>query len=216
MNKFLVMVILKPDIKESRINYIQSGIINLFEQNTKVQKVWYLGKRKLDFKNKRYAEGIYIKLDIVGRSKKVEKIRTELRNNQDLISSIIMNNDSEKTSKLPALKIRKLPFYKNIPLNNISINTDKRKIYMLINKNIKLPFNESDIIAMSEDENRILETANKKLQEYIFMKGYRTLKPFKVIKEVENELKNFRKVQFVLDNNSNVGQELIIQERYLI
>lgn len=216
MNKFLVMVILKPDIKESRINYIQSGIINLFEQNTKVQKVWYLGKRKLDFKNKRYAEGIYIKLDIVGRSKKVEKIRTELRNNQDIISSIIMNNDSEKTSKLPALKIRKLPFYRNIPLNNISINTDKRKIYMLINKNIKLPFNESDIIVISEDENRILESANKKLQEYIFMKGYRTLKPFKVIKEVENELKNFRKVQFVLDNNSNVGQELIIQERYLI
>lgn len=216
MNKFLVMVILKPDIKESRINYIQSGIINLFEQNTKVQKVWYLGKRKLDFKNKRYAEGIYIKLDIVGRSKKVEKIRTELRNNQDIISSIIMNNDSEKTSKLPALKIRKLPFYRNIPLNNISINTDKRKIYMLINKNIKLPFNESDIIVISEDENRILESANKKLQEYIFMKGYRTLKPFKVIKEVENELKNFRKVQFVLDNNSNVRQELIIQERYLI
>ena len=41
MNKFLVMVILKPDIKESRINYVQSGIINLFEQNTKVQKIWY-------------------------------------------------------------------------------------------------------------------------------------------------------------------------------
>ena len=48
------------------------------------------------------------------------------------------------------------------------------------------------------------------------MKGYRTLKPFKIIKEVEKELKAYRKVQFVLDGNSNVGQELIIQERYLI
>ena len=216
MNKFLVMVILRPDIKESKISYVQSGIINLFEQNTKVKKVWYLGKRKLDFKNKRYTEGTYIKLDISAHSKKIERIRTELRNNQDIISSFIMNNESEKTSKSLVLKIKKLPFYRNIPINNISVNRDARKIYMLINKNIRLPFNESDIIAISEDENRILEIENKKLQEYIYMKGFRTLKPFKVIKEVEKELKNFRKVQFVLDNNSNVGQELIIQERYLI
>ena len=95
MNKFIAMVILKPDIKEERINYVQSGIINLFEQNTKVQKVWYLGKRKLDFKSKKYTEGIYIKLDILGRSKKVEQIRVELRRNQAIISSIIMNNESE-------------------------------------------------------------------------------------------------------------------------
>lgn len=216
MNKFLVMVILKPDIKESRINYVQSGIINLFEQNTKVQKIWYLGKRKLDFKNKRYNEGIYIKLDILGQSKKIEQIRLELRKNQDILSSIIMNNESEKISKLQSLKIRKLPFYNNIPIHNITPNNDARKIFMLINKNIKLPFNESDIIAVSEDENRILEMANKKLYEYIYMKGYRTIKPFKIIKEVEKELKNCRKVQFVFDNNSNVGQELLIQERYLI
>lgn len=216
MNKFLVMVILKPDIKEKRINYVQSGIINLFEQNTKVQKVWYLGKKKLDFKNKKYTEGIYIKLDVIGRSKKIEQIRTELRSNQDIISSIIMNNESEKTSKLPTLKMLKLPFHNNIPIHNISKSDDARKIFMLINKNIKLPFNESDIIAMSEDENRILEMANKKLYEYIFMKGYRTLKPFKIIKEVEKELKNTRKVQFAFSDNSNVGQELIIQERYLI
>lgn len=216
MNKFLVMVILRPDIKESKISYVQSGIINLFEQNTKVQKVWYLGKRKLDFKNKKFTEGIYIKLDIAGKSKKIEQIRTELRNNQNIVSSFIMNNCSEKASKLPALQINKIPFYRNMPISNISANYNGRKVYMLINKNIRLPFNESNIIAISEDENRILETANKKLHEYIFMKGYRTLKPFKIIKEVEKELKNFKKVQFVFDNNSNVGQELIIQEKYLI
>ena len=38
----------------------------------------------------------------------------------------------------------------------------------------------------------------------------------KTVEEVEKELKNNRKVQFVFDNNSNIGQELIIQERYLI
>lgn len=216
MNKFLVMVILKPDIKENRINTVQSSVLNLFEQNTKVRKVWYLGKKKLDFKNKRYTEGIYLKLDISAHSKRIEQIRNELRKNQDILSSVIMNNDSEKKSKLPSIKIRKLPFYRNIPINNISVNDNGRKIFMLISKNIKLPFAESDIVAMSEDENKILSVANKKLQEFIYVKGFRTLKPFKVIKEVEHELKRVRKVQFSLDTNPNVGQELIIQERYLI
>jgi len=216
MNKFLVMVILKPDINETRINNVQSSILNLFEQNTKVKQIWYLGRKKLDFKNKKYSEGIYLKLDISARSRKIEQIRKELRQNQDILSSIIMNNDSEKKSKLSMLKIRKLLFYKNISVNNISVNDTGKKLYMLINKNVKLPFSESDIIAISDDENKILSMANKKLQEYIYVKGFRTLKPFKIIKEVENELKKVRKVQFSLDNNPYVGQELIIQERYLI
>lgn len=216
MNKFLVMVILKPDIKENRINTVQSSILNLFEQNTKVKKVWYLGKKKLDFKNKSYAEGIYLKLDIFAHSKRIEQIRNELRKNQDILSSIIMNNDSEKRSKLPLIKIKRLPFYKNISINNISVNNNGKKVYMLISKNVKLPFSEADIVAISEDENKILSMANKKLQEYIYVKGFRTLKPFKIIKEVENELRKTRKVQFSLDTNPNIGQELIIQERYLI
>lgn len=216
MNKFLVMIILKPDIKENRINTVQSSILNLFEQSTKVKKVWYLGRKKLDFKNKRYAEGIYLKLDISAHSKRIEQIRNELRKNQDILSSVIINNESEKKSKLPSIKIRKLPFYKNISINNISVNSYGKKVYMLISKNVKLPFAESDIIAISKDENKVLSMANKKLQEYIYVKGFRTLKHFKVIKEVENELRKTRKVQFSLDTNPNIGQELIIQERYLI
>lgn len=215
MNKFIAMIILKPDIKEKRINNVQSCILNMFEQNTKVRKVWYLGKRQLDFKNKKYTEGIYLKLDITARPKKIEQIRQELRKNQDILSSIIMNNDSEN-NKLPALKIHKLPFNKNRPVNNISINEQGKKVYMLISKNIKLPFAESNILAISEDDKKIYQYANQKLQNYIFVKGYRTTKNFKVIKDVENELKKNWKVELVLGDNPNVGQQLIIQEKYLI
>lgn len=215
MNKFIAMIILKPDIKEKRINNVQSCILNMFEQNTKVRKVWYLGKRQLDFKNKKYTEGIYLKLDITARPKKIEQIRQELRKNQDILSSIIMNNDSEN-NKLPALKIQKLPFNKNRPVNNISINEQGKKVYMLISKNIKLPFAESNILAISEDDKKICQYANQKLQNYIFVKGYRTTKNFKVIKDVENELKRNWKVELVLGDNPNVGQQLLIQEKYLI
>ena len=53
MNKFIAMIILKPDIKNKRIDNVQNSILNMFEQNTKVHKIWYLGKKQLDFKNKK-------------------------------------------------------------------------------------------------------------------------------------------------------------------
>lgn len=112
MNKFLVMIILKPDIKENRINTVQSSILNLFEQSTKVKKVWYLGRKKLDFKNKRYAEGIYLKLDISAHSKRIEQIRNELRKNQDILSSVNMNNESEKSLSYHQLKLESYLFTK--------------------------------------------------------------------------------------------------------
>lgn len=216
MNKFLAMVILKPDIKDKRMNSVQSSILNLFEQKTKVKKVWYLGKRKLDFNNKRYTEGIYIKLEVIAKSKKIEQIREEIRENQDILFSLIMNNDSEKDNIKTKIKIHKLPFYKKLPRTNTLSNEQGKKIYMLISKNIKLPFSESDIIAVSRDENTLLQYANKKIQDYIYVKGFCTLKFYRTINDIEKELKRCKKVQFSIKDNSNVGQELIIQEKYLI
>lgn len=90
MNKFIAMIILKPDIKEKRVNKVQNSILNMFEQNTKVHRIWYLGKQKLDFNTKRYNEGIYLKINLTAKPKKIEYIRQELRKNQDIISTIIM------------------------------------------------------------------------------------------------------------------------------
>lgn len=216
MNKFIAMIILKPDIKEKRINKVQNSILNMFEQNTKVHRIWYLGKQKLDFNTKRYNEGIYLKINLTAKPKKIEYIRQELRKNQDILSSIIMNNDSEKNNKLPMLKVRKLPFSKSNPVNNMPLNEYGKKVYMLISKNIKLPFAESDILAISDDCKRIYQYASQKLQNYIFVKGYHTTKKFKVIKDVENELKKNWKVELVLGDNPNVVQQLLIQEKYLI
>ena len=143
------------------------------------------------------------------------EIREILRKNPDILSSVIMNNDNEK-NKLPSLKLRKLQFNKKIPIYNTSIYNQDKKIYILISKNIKLPFSQSDIVAISEDEGKILQYANKKIQEYLFIKGYRTLKPFKIVNDVEKELRTAKRVQFTLGNNSSVGQELLIQEKYLI
>ena len=96
MDKYIGMIILKPDIKKGKIDFVQSNIINLFKQTTKVERIWYLGKRQLDYKTKKYSEVIYLKIEILAKDKKIEKIKEILRQNENVIFSIIMNNESEK------------------------------------------------------------------------------------------------------------------------
>ena len=69
---------------------------------------------------------------------------------------------------------------------------------------------------MSEDINRLFQVAYKKLQEYVYVKGFHTTKELRNMKDIENELKKYWKVQFTLGDNINVGQELSIQEKVLI
>jgi len=216
MNKYLAMVIIKPDIREKKINRVQSSILNLFEQNTKVKKVWYLGKNKLDFKNKNYSEGIFIKLEIFAKYKKIEMVRQSLRENQDVISSFIMNNEVGRQKRLlPKVNLKKFNFTKKTQISNIAEKIQNKKVYMLVSKNMMAPFSEN-VIALSDDKNKIFESAKSKIYEYIIVKGYRTLTPFKVIKDVEKEFKRLERIKLTLDNNLSLGKELVIQERNLI
>lgn len=215
MNKYIGIVILKPDIKKEKIDCIQSGIINLLEQKAKVEKIWFLGKRKLDHKIKKYTEGLYLKIEIVAKDNKIENIKEQLKQNQNVIFSMIIKNEDTKKSLLMSAK-NKMPFCRSITVKNIEMDRPGKRVYMLINKNIKMPFAESDILVISEDIQKIFQYANKKIEDYIYVKGYYTRNKYKVIKDVENDFKRTWKVEFVLENNLNVGQQLLIQEKYLI
>ena len=213
MNKFIAMIILKPDIQERKLDFIQSGITSLFESNSKVEKIWFLGKKKLDHKIKKYKEGLYLKMEILAKPKNIEKIREILRNNQNVLFSIIINNEE---NNLPILKKHSLSFTKLIPSTKIQEDNSNKKVYMLISKNIKLPFAESDIVATSENVKHLYNYASKVVQELIYVKGYHCKKAFKFITELENELKRSWKLEFTLGNNANVMQQLLIKEKNLI
>lgn len=212
--KYLAMVVLNPNIKR-KIDYIQGGIVSLFEQKSKVQKVYFLGKNKLDYQIKNYTEGYYLKFEIESNEKKVNKIRTILKENSNVIFHFIINNEAEKNT-LPILKKVKNQFNYLPRINHYEPNVISQKVYMLISKNLKLPFAESNILAISNDINKLFEVAYKKLQEYVYCKGFHTVKELKNMKDIQNELKKCWKVQFTLGDNMNVGQELSIQEKTMI
>ena len=200
-NKFIAMIILNPNIPIGKIDFIQSNISSIFEQYSKIQKVWFLGKKKLDYKIKKYTEGYHLKLEIMAKDKKVEEMKNILKNNRNVIFSLIMKSP--------------LPFTKSVQINTL-YTKNQNKVYLLISKNLKLPFAESNILAIGTDINKIFEYANRELQSYIYVKGYKALVAMKNIKDLEKELKQKWRIEFVLGNNPNIGQELLIQEKYLI
>ncbi len=127
-----------------------------------------------------------------------------------------MNNDSEKQNKLPKLKMKRLSFYNNMQMSNTEIHKNEKKVYVLINQNTKSPFAKSNVIAISDNEDKIIQFASKKVQEYLYIRDYQTLKKFNNIKDIENELKRIKKIQLIFDNNPNIMKDLVIQEKYLI
>lgn len=214
-NKFIAMIILNPNIEVGKIDFIQSNISAIFEQYSKIQKVWFLGKKKLDYKIKKYTEGYHLKFEIMTKDKKAKDIERILKNNKNVIFSIIIK-DEQKRSNLPIIKKNSLPFTKVNQVNTLNKRNQDNKVYLLISKNLKLPFAESNILVMSQNINQIFEYASKEIQSYIYVKGYRALIAMKNIKDLEQELKHKWKIEFILGNNPNIGQELLIQEKYLI
>ena len=213
--KYLAMVVLNPNISKRKIDFIQGGIVTLFEQKSKVKKTYFLGRKKLEYPVKNYTEGYHLKFDIECNEKKISQIKDILISNSNVIFNFIVNNDVEKNT-LPILKKVRNPFRTTPTVDYMKKNTSSQKVYMLISKNLKLPFAESNILAISEDIDRILEIAAKKLQEFIYVKGFHTIKELKNMRDIENELKKYWKVQFTLGDNINVGQELLIQEKMMI
>lgn len=209
--KYLAMVVFNPNISKRKIDFIQGGIVTLFEQKSKVKKTYFLGRKKLEYP----VEGYHLKFDIECNEKKISQIKDVLKSNSNVIFNFIVNNEVEKNT-LPILKKVRNPFKTTPIVKYMENNTSSQKIYMLISKNLRLPFAESNILAISEDIDRILEIAAKKLQEFIYVKGFHTIKELKNMRDIENELKKYWKVQFTLGDNINVGQELLIQEKMMI
>ena len=213
--KYLAMVVLNPNISKRKIDFIQGGIVNLFEQKSKVKKTYFLGKHKLDYPVKKFTEGYHIKFEIDANEKKVTQIKSILKSNSNVIFYFIINNEAQKNT-LPILKMVKNKFRPLPKISCVETNSQDQKVYMLISKNLKLPFAESNILAISGDLEKLFKVAYKKLQEYVYVKGFHTTKELHNMKEIENELKKYWKVQFTLGDNINVGQELSIKERVMI
>ena len=161
--KYLAMVVLNPNISKRKIDFIQGGIVSLFEQKSKVKKTYFLGKKKLDYQIKNYTEGYYLKFEIECNNKKIAQIQDILKSNSNVIFHFIINNETEK-SNLPILKKLKSPFQTMPKVNFTEKNTSSQTVYMLISKNLKLPFSESNILAISEDIEKLFQVACKKLQ----------------------------------------------------
>ena len=89
--KYLAMVVLIPNISKRKIDFIQGGIVTLFEQKSKVKKTYFLGRKKLEYPVKNYTEGYHLKFDIECNEKKISQIKDILKSNSNVIFNFIVN-----------------------------------------------------------------------------------------------------------------------------
>lgn len=213
MKEYIARITLKSKLNknEEKAKKIENAITDLFEHKTNVKRIWCLGKMP----SEKYDIGLQIKITFTARRRTIELLRKELKKNRYIAASSISINNS--TNILISLLNRSKKIIKKDTTPEISLKrSDKRTVYMLISKNVKLPFAESQILCVSDDKSKLFGAAFRKIQEYIYVKGYRTLKSFQVISEVEKELEKTWRVQFALADNYNVVQELTVCERTLI
>lgn len=213
MKEYIARITLKAKLNknEEKVEKIEHSIIDLFENKTNVKRIWCLGKNL----SEKHNTGLQIKIVFTARRRNAELLRKELKKSRYISASSINLNKS--TNILFSLLDKSKNLVKKDTTPEISLKrSDRRTVYMLISKNVKLPFAESQILCVSDDKSKLFATAFRKIQEYIYVKGYRTLKSFQAISEVEKELQKTWRVQFALADNYNVVQELTVCERTLI
>lgn len=91
-----------------------------------------------------------------------------------------------------------------------------KKVYMLVSKNPYYPELEKKTLAMSDNKNKIMQTCMEEIKKYIYKKGYYTVKDFKRIRDIENELGKIFKVDLFSKDNKDEVTQFAIEERVLI
>ena len=91
-----------------------------------------------------------------------------------------------------------------------------KKIYMLVSKNPYYPEIENKTLAMSDNKNKIIQACMEEIKKYIYKKGYYTVKEFKRIRDIENELSKILKIDLFSKDNRDEIKKFEIEERALI
>ncbi len=95
INKYELMVIIKPLLPENVRMGVESKIIETLETaDGKVTKTDVWGKRHLAYRMKKHTEGFYIVYEFETRSVDIANIEKILKLNKDILRYLLINTDN--------------------------------------------------------------------------------------------------------------------------
>ena len=213
MNNYVVMAIISPKVSKRNLSIIQRNIVETVDKTAQIQNVYDLGKNELEYPIKKFKEGYHLKIEIQAKPKKIQELKETIKHNKNVIFSMVIQGQKVENVLSKMLKEYREGLVKLPKKQQESIN---KKVYMLVSKNPYYPELKKKTLAMSDNKSKIMQKCMEEIKKYIYQKGYYTVKDFKRIRDIENELGKIFKVDLFSKDNKDEVTQFAIEERVLI
>ena len=90
MNKYESVIIINPNVDEAGVKALEDKFTGLINENGKVEKVDSMGKRKLAYEIKKFAEGTYLVFNFESKPEAIKELERVYRITDDVIKFIVV------------------------------------------------------------------------------------------------------------------------------
>ena len=93
MNKYESVIIINPNVDEAGIKALEDKFTGLINENGKVEKVDSMGKRKLAYEIKKFAEGTYLVFNFESKPEAIKELERVYRITDDVLKFIVVKKE---------------------------------------------------------------------------------------------------------------------------
>ena len=94
MNKYESVIIINPNVDEAGIKALEDKFTGLINENGKVEKVDNMGKRKLAYEIKKFAEGTYLVFNFESKPEAIKELERVYRITDDVLKFIVIKKEN--------------------------------------------------------------------------------------------------------------------------
>ena len=93
MNKYESVIIINPNVDEAGVKALEDKFTGLINENGKVEKVDSMGKRKLAYEIKKFAEGTYLVFYFESKPEAIAELERVYRITDDILKFIVVKKE---------------------------------------------------------------------------------------------------------------------------
>ncbi len=93
MNKYESIIIVNPNVDEEGLKALEEKFTGLINENGKVESVENMGKKKLAYEIKKFAEGTYLLFNFESKPSAIAEIERVYRITDEILKHIVVKKD---------------------------------------------------------------------------------------------------------------------------
>ncbi len=93
MNKYESIIIVNPNVDEEGLKALEEKFTGLINENGKVESVENMGKKKLAYEIKKFAEGTYLLFNFESKPSAIAELERIYRITDEILKHIVVKKD---------------------------------------------------------------------------------------------------------------------------